>query len=92
MFKSKILALFCLLIIIGCDLGTRVNDKEPPHTHSYGSWSTSIWATCYSEGEQQRSCACGYVETQSTAKLTGSVCDPSHTHNYSIWETTRCEP
>lgn len=34
------------------------------HTHSWGEWTVTTPATCTAEGERQRSCACGQVQTE----------------------------
>lgn len=41
---------------------------EPPHTHSFGAWSTVKAASCAEEGLSERACACGVKETQTIAK------------------------
>ncbi len=40
------------------------NDAVSSHTHSYGSWIVVTQASCSMNGEQQRSCSCGDVQTQ----------------------------
>ena len=34
------------------------------HTHSFGEWTVTKEATCTEDGEQTRTCDCGYSETQ----------------------------
>lgn len=34
------------------------------HTHSWGEWTVTTPATCTAEGERQRSCTCGQVQTE----------------------------
>lgn len=34
------------------------------HTHSWGEWTVITPATCTAEGERQRSCSCGEVQTE----------------------------
>ncbi len=34
------------------------------HTHAFGEWTVTKEATCTEDGEQTRSCECGYSETQ----------------------------
>ena len=43
--------------------------ETDPHTHAFGEWTTIREATCTEPGEQQRSCDCGKVETQSIDAL-----------------------
>lgn len=39
------------------------------HVHSYGAWEVVKDATCTEEGEKQRFCACGDVQTRTIDKL-----------------------
>ena len=56
---------FCLLMIIGCDWGT----GSSKHTCDFGSWTTSISATCDREGERVRYCDCGKEERETIRQL-----------------------
>ena len=39
------------------------------HTHQYGEWVTTTESSCEKEGEQQRSCSCGAIDTRAIAKI-----------------------
>ena len=41
---------------------------EPPHTHSFGAWSTVKAESCTEEGTKERVCSCGQKETETIAK------------------------
>lgn len=47
---------------------TEESTTEPPHTHSFGEWTTVKAASCSEEGISERSCACGHKETEAIAK------------------------
>ncbi|MCL2070828.1 MAG: peptidoglycan DD-metalloendopeptidase family protein [Oscillospiraceae bacterium] len=64
----------------GFVLTSDYNSKIKPHTHSYGSWSTTKAATCTADGQQQRKCSCGATETKSIAKLG---------HNWGTWSNDK---
>ena len=42
---------------------------DEPHTHEFGAWQVTKEATCESEGEEVRTCACGETETRKIDKL-----------------------
>lgn len=46
------------------------------HTHSWGEWTVITPATCTADGERQRSCSCGEVQTE-TVSATG--------HSFGDW-------
>ena len=48
------------------------------HTHSYGEWYTVTEATCTTDGEKRRDCACGRSETESI---------PATGHTFGEWYT-----
>ncbi|MBQ7379276.1 MAG: leucine-rich repeat protein [Clostridia bacterium] len=51
---------------------------DEPHDHAFGDWMTVKDATCTENGEQQRTCDCGEVETQSIDALGHTeVIDPA---------------
>ena len=43
--------------------------ETEPHVHALGDWTTVKEPTCTEQGEQQRTCDCGEVETQNLAAL-----------------------
>ena len=52
------------------DEGTSAPETETDvHSHSFGDWTTVKEATCTEQGEQQRSCECGEIETQNVEAL-----------------------
>ncbi|MBO5355983.1 MAG: hypothetical protein J6B09_07960 [Clostridia bacterium] len=66
---KKCLFLLCLLLCVTCFFcaceETETPEPEPQaptHTHEWGEWRTSILATCSTEGQEKRLCACGEVE------------------------------
>ena len=66
---KKWLFLLCLLLCVTCLFcaceETETPEPEPQaptHTHEWGEWRTSILATCSTEGQEKRLCACGEVE------------------------------
>lgn len=47
------------------DTGADTEDPTPPpHSHSYGEWTTVKDATCTEDGSMQRVCTCGDAETK----------------------------
>ena len=42
---------------------------EAPHVHVWSSWTTTLEATCTSEGKQTRTCSCGENETESISAI-----------------------
>ena len=66
---KKCLFFLCLLLCVTCFL-CACDEAEPPetdpetstHTHEWGEWRISILATCTTEGQEKRLCACGEVE------------------------------
>ena len=46
------------------------------HTHRWGEWTVTTPATCTADGERQRSCSCGEVQTE-TVSATG--------HSFGDW-------
>ena len=51
------------------------------HFHSFGPWTVTKEATCEAPGQQQRSCACGEVQTEAI---------PALDHNFVDNACTRC--
>ena len=47
----------------------------PATGHSYGEWTVTKAATCFAEGEEVRTCACGEVETRVIEKRTDCPSD-----------------
>ena len=63
--KRKIgLFLLLVMLIIG-GLGFFVVS----HEHSYGDWKTVKAAQCFEEGEEERKCSCGKVESRSIKQI-----------------------
>ena len=48
---------------------TTSTPETAPHEHAFGEWTTTKEASCTEQGEQQRTCDCGEVETQSLDAL-----------------------
>ncbi len=59
---------------------TTAPETDPPHTHSFGAWTTVKEPACTAEGTSERSCSCGEKETQSIA-ATG--------HSFGAWATVK---
>lgn len=75
--KKLLLALFLLtsLFLFGA-----CGSDDETHTHSYGTWTTTVEATCTARGQKTRSCACGYQETQPIDTIA---------HTYGNWSVTK---
>lgn len=64
--KKKLLILFlglCLCLSATILVACSEEPPEVPHTHAFGEWSETTAATCATDGEMTRSCACGEQET-----------------------------
>ena len=55
---------------------------EPPHTHSFGAWKTVSAASCRAEGTRERSCGCGFKESEKLSVLA---------HNYVNGVCSMCQ-
>ena len=75
---KKLLSVLMLLLALVCVFAA-CDEEEAPHTHAFGEWSVTTAATCTTNGEETRSCACGESETQVIA-ATG-------VHVYGEWVT-----
>ena len=70
---KKWLFLLALLLCVAClfcaceENKPPETDQTPTHTHEWGEWRTSILATCTTEGQEKRLCACGEVEKRVVA-------------------------
>lgn len=54
----------------GADTGVDTEaPTPPPHSHSYGEWTTVKDATCTENGSMKRVCSCGQEETKSIDAL-----------------------
>ena len=73
---------------------TTSTPETEPHEHAFGEWTTIKEATCTEQGEQQRTCDCGEVETQSLDALghtetVDAAVDPTCTET-GLTEGTHC--
>jgi hypothetical protein len=67
---KKLFFLLCLLLCFTCllcacdEAETPAPDPDPTptHTHEWGEWRTYVLATCTTEGQEKRLCACGEAE------------------------------
>ena len=65
---KKLFFLLCLLLCFTCllcacdEAETPAPDPTPTHTHEWGEWRTYVLATCTTEGQEKRLCACGEAE------------------------------
>lgn len=67
------LALFTSLVLVAC------GGKQQCEKHKFGSWETTVEATCQREGKKQRKCSvCGFVDVQDISKASHEyVSDPA---------------
>ena len=54
--------LVCTICLISCEM-------LKLHSHEFGEWETTVSPTCSREGEQERYCECGEVETRAIISI-----------------------
>ncbi|MDE6000705.1 MAG: leucine-rich repeat protein [Clostridia bacterium] len=59
------------------------------HKHSYGGWETDFEATCTAEGQQTRTCACGYKNKKVIARLPHNLQDGWQFDANNHWQSCR---
>ncbi len=57
--------------VIALNVGGGVKEMyvKKDHKHQFGEWKTTVEATCSFSGAKIRTCACGFMETESIEKL-----------------------
>ena len=91
---KKWLFLLALLLCVAC-LFCACEENEPPetdqtptHSHEWGEWKTSVLATCTTEGQEKRLCACGEVEKRAIpATQEHTFTEKSKTEDYEYTST-----
>ncbi len=62
--------LFAALAACNSTPSSTPDETQSSHIHSFGSWTVTKAATCTEAGQQERSCSCGKIQTQTIA-ITG---------------------
>ena len=74
--KKILVVLLAMLMCVSMFALTACGGDD--HTHSYGSWSVSIDATCTTPGSKSKTCSCGDVITDTIPatghNMVGGVC------------------
>ncbi len=66
-------------------------DKKDLAEHSFGNWTVVTSASCETDGEETRSCVCGYVETKTISATGHSYADDWSKDDTHHWYAATCD-